>query len=118
MKTLQADTIRFNLQPILKEADGVTGFVLAYNNNLLNRELREYDEKRNELMNKYGEQTENGFVLKDNENFIKEISPLAEYEIEINFRKIPEEDLMNSNLKADSMAFLMNSEMVNFKEEI
>lgn len=110
MKILQADNIRYNLQPILRETDGVVGFLLAYNNDLINRELKVYDEKRNELINKYmGEE-------KNESKFIEEIRPLAEVEIELNFKKINEDDLIQSKLKADAVSFLMNIGMVNFKE--
>lgn len=110
MKILKADTIRFNLQPLLPKTEGKVAYVLAYNNYKLMNELAVYDETRANLIEKY-KVNDGG----DMEGFIKEISPIADTEIKIEFIKIPVDELRNTNLSGDVISFLMNNGMVEFE---
>lgn len=113
MKIAEAEHLAEVLSTMLKEK-GVVGYKIARNLRMINDELKEYYELKQELFRKYG--TEDGdriIINKDSENyplFIKEISPLAEQEVNFDFRKISEEELMSSNLTAEQMYLLKDME--------
>lgn len=81
-----------SLVPLL-EYSGIVGYVAARNYRKLQSELTEYNEKRAELFEKYGE-SENGTysISIESENFRKfdeEITPYAMLESEIDLLTIP-----------------------------
>lgn len=107
MNYSQAEILAINLSTML-ETKGVVGFKIARNLRMINDELREYYEYKQELFKKYGEEVDGNLVInKDSENyplFISEIKQIAETEVNFDFRKITEDELIDSNLTAKQMA--------------
>lgn len=109
MKLSQADTL-LNVLNTMLQTKGIVGFKIARNYRMINDELKEYNEKKLELFEKYGRE-ENGKLIieKDSENyplFLQEIKPYEEQEVEFNFRMITEEELAESELTAEQMLIL------------
>lgn len=109
MKTSQAKLLSIALNSMMEER-GIVGLKLMRNKRMIDDELKEYYELEAELFKKYGEEKDGQLVIsKESENyqqFLKEIEPLNEQEIEFSFRKITEEELANSNLTANQMAVI------------
>lgn len=109
MKYSQAEILAINLSTML-ETKGVVGFKIARNLRMINDELREYYEYKQELFKKYGEEVDGNLVInKDSENyplFLNEIKQIAETEVNFDFRKITEEELIDSGLSAKQMSLI------------
>ena len=109
MKLSQAEALALSLNSMLN-TKGVAGLKIARNLRMINDELKEYYERKQELFRKYGEEKGDQLVVdKDSENyplFIKELEPLANEEVEFNFRKLTENDLAESGLTAGQMGLL------------
>jgi len=107
MNYSQAEILAINLSTML-ETKGVVGFKIARNLRMINDELREYYEYKQELFKKYGEEVDGNLVInKDSENyplFLNEIKQIADTEVNFDFRKITEEELIDSGLTAKQMA--------------
>ena len=109
MKQSQAKLLSLSLNTMMEEK-GVVGLKLMRNKRMIDDELKEYYEFEAELFRKYGEEKDGQLVIsKDSENyqeFLKEIEPLNNAEVNFDFRKIMEEELANSNLTANQMAVI------------
>lgn len=109
MKYSQAEILAINLSTML-ETKGVVGFKIARNLRMINDELREYYEYKQELFKKYGEEVDGNLVInKDSENyplFLNEIKQIADTEVNFDFRKITEEELIDSGLSAKQMSLI------------
>ena len=109
MKLSQADTL-LNILSTMLETKGIVGFKIARNYRMIEDELKEYIQKKQELFMKYGNEVEGKLIIeKDSENyplFLQEIKPYEEQEVEFNFRKITEEELAQSELTAAQMLLL------------
>lgn len=109
MKITQALLLQNILSTMLNQK-GIVGYKIARNLRMINEELIEYNKQREELFKKYG--TQEGDTLKidkDSENyllFLKEIKPFDDLEVEFNFLKITQDELMNSELTAEQMLIL------------
>lgn len=89
---------------------GMLGFAIAKNMRKLANELIEYDSKRNELIKKYGTQTEGDryqFTAEDSKRFYEEMKPFDELEIEFEPMTVTEEVFVGGNLTSDQMYPLM-----------
>ena len=77
--------------------DGKLGYVMARALRILSAEIKDYDEKRIELIKKYGtsEDGDNYTIEPDTENyekFVQELVPILNYAIEVNIPQIDEEE--------------------------
>lgn len=77
-------------------ADGKLGYVMARTLRILSAEIKDYDEKRIELIQKYGEENGDGYeVIPGTENykkFLDELIPIMNYSIDVNIPQIEEEE--------------------------
>ena len=109
MNYSQAENLAINLSTMM-ETKGVVGFKIARNLRMINDELREYYQFKEELFKKYGEEVDGNLVInKDSENyslFLNEIKQIAETEVNFDFRKITEDELINSGLSAKQMSLI------------
>lgn len=109
MKLSQAESLALVLTGML-DTKGIVGFKIARNLRMLNDELKEFNEKKMELFQKYGEEKDGQLIIdKGSKNYplyLEEIKPYEEHEVEFNFRIITEEELSNSELTAEQMYVL------------
>lgn len=109
MKQSQAEQLSIALNSLMDEK-GVVGLKIARNKRMIDDELREYYEFKQELFKKYGEERDGQLMIsKDSENidqFLTELKPLDEQEVDFDFRKITEDELAGSNLTARQMALI------------
>lgn len=109
MKYSQAENLAIALNT-LTDIKGVVGFKIARNLRMIQDELREYYQFKEELFRKYGEEKEGSLVVdKDGENFplfLKELQPLMDAEVSFDFRKITEQELIESGLTSGQMTLL------------
>lgn len=74
---------------------------------IISRELKTYEEERTSLIDKYGEKDKEGkvkvennsYIIKDVENFNKDIQELQNIENEVEFYDISLDSLLNSNIE-------------------
>lgn len=109
MKTSQVYGYRVILRTLL-DKKGAVGLKIARNLRMIDEELVEYDNARLEIFKKYGTE-ENGIfkIERDSENyssFLEEIEPLDNQEIELNFRKLTDEEIEKSDLTAQQILLL------------
>lgn len=109
MKYSQAENLAIALNT-LTDIKGIVGFKIARNLRMIQDELREYYQFKEELFRKYGEEKEGSLVIdKDSENFplfLKELQPLMDAEVSFDFRKITEQELIESGLTSGQMTLL------------
>ena len=75
---------------------------------MIDDELKEYYERKQELFKKYGEQ-EGEFLKIPQENekaFMDEMLPLSEMEVDFNFRKLTEAELIESGMTSAQMSLI------------
>lgn len=85
-------------------------YAVKKNIEIISRELKTYDEEREALINKYGEKDaegkvkieNNNFIIKDVENFNKDIQELQSIEIEVDIFDISLDTLLNTNIELTS----------------
>lgn len=109
MTNLQAENLALNLQTML-DVKGITGFKIARNLRMIQDELREYVQFKEGLFRKYGEEKDGQLIVdKDSPNaseFMKELDKLNNQEVHFEFRKITEDELVESGLTAGQMALI------------
>lgn len=109
MKYSQAENLAMNLSTML-DTKGIVGFKIARNLRMINDELQEYYQFKEELFKKYGEEVDGNLVVKkDSENyplFADELKKIADTEVNFDFRKITEEELIDSGLSAKQMSLI------------
>lgn len=108
MKYSQAENLALSLNSLL-DIKGSCGLKIARNLRMINDELKEYYQFKAELFKKYGEEKDGQLVVhKDSPNFplfAKELNEL-DHEIDFDFRKITEEELIESGLTAKQMSLI------------
>lgn len=117
MKQSQAELLSIALNSMMNEK-GSIGLKLMRNKRMIDDELQEYYQFKAELFNKYGDGKD--FIEPNTENgkkYIEEFQPIADMEVNFDFRKITEEELANSTLTAQQMAVIWES-MVNDNTEL
>lgn len=111
MKNREAESLSIALNSML-DTKGIVGLKIARNQRMINDELKEYYQFKQELFKKYGEEKDGVLVIqKDSENyilFLREVKPLEEQEVNFSFRMITEEELINSGLTAKQMSAIMD----------
>lgn len=109
MKYSQAENLAIALGT-LNDIKGIVGFKIARNLRMINDELKEYYQFKAELFKKYGEEKDGQLMInKESENFplfMKELKPLMETEVNFDFRKITEEELIDSGLTSGQMSLI------------
>lgn len=109
MKISQADNIATLLSTML-QVKGIVGYKIARNLRMINDELKEYNEIKQNLFEKYGEERNGQLVIdKSSENyslFMNEIKPYEEQEVNFDFKTITEEELQNGDLTAQQVLIL------------
>lgn len=110
MKIFEAENLAMSLQTML-ETKGVVGYKIARNLRMINDELKDYYQFKQTLFEKYGELAEDGnlIIKKDSENyqdFLKEYEPVMNQEVEFDFRKVTEEELIESGLNAGQISLI------------
>ena len=107
MKISQAEKLKLALETML-DTKGVVGFKIARNLRMINDELQEYYQFKQELFKKYGELKDGFYSIEKGtpafDEFMKEFTPLAEQEINFDFRMLKEDELVDSGLSAGQMA--------------
>lgn len=119
MKCLEAEKLLFALNTML-DVKGICAFKIVRNKRMLEDELKEYFDFKEQIFRKYGEEVDGQLrVDKDSSKFAdfeKEISDLQVQEVEFNFRKITENELAESGLTAGQMSAIWDY-MVEENEE-
>lgn len=109
MKISQAETLAVSLSTML-DVKGVVGYKIARNLRMINEELKDYYEQKQKLFEKYGTEKDGQMVIeRDTEEFKKfmeEFSPVMDQEVNFDFRKITEDELIGSGLSAKQMAMI------------
>lgn len=85
-------------------------YAVKKNIEIISRELKTYEDERAILIDKYGEKDKEGkvkiennnYVIKDIENFNKDMNELKNIENEVEFYDISLDDLLNSNAELNT----------------
>ena len=89
---------------------GMLGFAIAKNRRMLANELVEYDQKRNELIQKYGEHVDGNnftFTPENAKQFYEEMAQYDNIEIEFEPMQVSEDVFCGGGLTSDQMYALM-----------
>lgn len=109
MKIKQADEMQHVLNQML-QVKGIVGYKIARNLRMINEELKEYNEVKQSLFEKYGTEKDGNLVIdkfSDNyTNFLKEIAPYEEQDVNFDFKLITEDEFMSSDLTAEQVLIL------------
>lgn len=89
---------------------GIVGYKIARNLRMINEELKEYNQIKQELFEKYGTEQDGKLIIdkfSDNyTNYLKEIAEYENQEVNFEFRKITDEELQNGDLTAEQILIL------------
>lgn len=91
------------------EEKGVLGFAIAQNRRKLSDEIKEYAQKRDELLAKHGTSEGDGKYRLDTDAipaFSRELRPYAEMIADVNIRQVTEEDFCSGSLTSSQMLVL------------
>lgn len=109
MKLQQADML-LNVLTTMLQTKGIVGFKIARNYRMISDELKEYNQIKQELFQKYGTEINGQLVInKLDDNYVKfmdEMKPYDEQEVNFDFKKITEEEFENGDLTAEQILFL------------
>lgn len=110
MKYFEAENLA-NVLSEMTDKTGIVGYKVARNLRMINDELQEYYQFKQELFKKYGTEEKDGSIRieKNTENynaFMKEFEPLTNQEVEFNFRKFTQDELVESGMTAEEMMLL------------
>ena len=116
MKTSEAELLS-NALDTMMDTKGIVGLKIARNQRMINDELKEYYQFKQELFKKYGEEKDGNLIIqKDSENyllFMKEAKPLEDQEVNFDFRMITEDELAESGLTAKQMSAIWDYMVVS-----
>lgn len=105
MKYSQAEQLAISMLSML-ETKGSCGLKIARNLRMIQDELKEYYQRKEELFKRYGEEVDGQLTVKKDspnfEEFMKELNSL-DLDVEFSFRKIKEDELIDSGLTAGQM---------------
>lgn len=108
MKYSQAEQLSVAMYSML-ETKGSCGLKIARNLRMIQDELKEYYQRKEELFKKYGEEKDGQLIVEKTsplfEEFSKELNAL-DLDVDFNFRKITEEELIESGLSAKQMSLI------------
>lgn len=108
------------LNPILDKVTGKLGFVVARNHRIIEKEVKAYREKIEEIIKKYGDTDEEAQVIRVSDpekakKADKEYVGISNLAISVDILKINEEDLADADLTAKEMLSL--SWMIEYPED-
>lgn len=108
MKYSQAEQLGIAMYSLL-ETKGSCGLKIARNLRMIQDELKEYYQRKEELFKKYGEEKDGQLIVEKTspnfEEFMKQLNEL-DLDVEFPFRKITEQELIDSGLSAKQMAII------------
>ena len=108
MKYSQAEQLGIAMYSLL-ETKGSCGLKIARNLRMIQDELKEYYQRKEELFKKYGEEKDGQLIVEKTspnyEEFMKQLNEL-DLDVEIPFRKITEQELIDSGLSAKQMTLI------------
>jgi len=108
MKYSQAEQLGIAMVSLL-DTKGSCGLKIARNLRMIQDELKEYYQRKEELFKKYGEEKDGQLIVDKSsphfEEFTKELNEL-DLDVEFNFRKITENELVDSGLTARQMSYI------------
>lgn len=108
MKYSQAEQLGIAMYFLL-ETKGSCGLKIARNLRMIQDELKEYYQRKEELFKKYGEEKDGQLIVDKSspnfEEFMKQLNEL-DLDVEFPFRKITEQELIDSGLSAKQMAII------------
>lgn len=85
-----------NQQGFMDNATGATGYALYRNIRILSNELKDYNKVIDDAIKKYGKKDKNtgGYIITPDdtesiEKFTKEITPIAELEVDVDLYQVP-----------------------------
>lgn len=110
IKLLEAEQLGNNISSMLKDCKGITAYALSKDLRLIQTELKEYGDIKTNLFQKYGESLENGSMRIKEEHMQEYIDEMKKFEsetVEINFRTLKEEEIVDSGLTGEQM-YLIN----------
>ena len=109
MKIKEADKIATVLLNML-QIKGIVGYKIARNLRMINDELKEYNDIKQDLFHKYGTEKDGNLIIeKSSENYslyLKEIEPYEDQDVSFDFKKITDEELQNGDLTAEQILVL------------
>ena len=109
MTYAEAEVLGMSLATLL-DTKGVLGFKIARNMRMIQDEIKEYIQFKEGLFRKYGEEKDGQLIVDKNspnyEEFAKELEKLEKQEVNFDFRKITEEELIESGLSAKQMTLI------------
>ena len=88
------------------EETGMLGFAIARNRKKLAEECKEYAEKRDELLKKYGTDVGNGQYQLTNDvvaDFVEELRPYGELEVDVAVMTVSQEVFCSGSLTSSQM---------------
>lgn len=110
INVFEADTLMNKIQGILKEVKGISAYILAKNLRLLTTELTEFEKAKRDLLEKYGDKEENTVSINSNSEhfneFVEEMKIYEQENIEVEFRKLTEEQIAESGLNGEQIFYL------------
>lgn len=108
MKYSQAEQLGIAMVSLL-DVKGSCGLKIARNLRMIQDELKEYYQRKEELFKKYGEEKDGQLIVEKTsphfEEFSKELNEL-DLDVDFPFRKITEQELIDSGLSAKQMTLI------------
>ena len=108
MKYSQAEQLGIAMVSLL-DTKGSCGLKIARNLRTIQDELKEYYQRKEELFKKYGEEKDGQLIVEKSsplfEEFTKELNEL-DLDVDFPFRKITEQELIDSGLSAKQMTLI------------
>lgn len=109
MTNLEAENLLFALNTML-DVKGICAFKIVRNKRMLEDELKDYFDFKEKIFRKYGEEVDGQLrVDKDSPKFAEfsaEFEELQKQNVDFNFRKITENELIDSGLTAKQMSMI------------
>ena len=109
MKIKQVDEMQFVLKQML-QVKGIVGYKIARNLRMITDELKEYNQVKQELFEKYGTEKDGNLVIdkfsENYANYLKEIAPYEDQDVDFDFKRITEDEFMGSDLTAEQILLL------------
>ena len=88
---------------------GKLGYACAKNRRKIADEIKEYMDKRDELLDKYGKQNANGsynLTDKNLQKYLDELAPYSEMECDVNLMTVEPDEFYGGNLNSQDMFIL------------
>lgn len=106
----QMNIYAYALKKLFNKTEGKLSYVISKNYRVMANELQEYEEIRNQIIEKYGDLDEESgnYILSVNsdgfKNFVEDMKPYDDIECEVNILMLKPEDLYSSTLTAQDIS--------------